>query len=225
MGPRILISRSDEPCPAYEAAVAMAGGSPSSGYCPSPDLSFDGLLLAGGGDIHPSHFHQEHNGSEDIDLNRDRAEFTLLRAFMEAGKPILGICRGHQVINVGLGGSLIQHIGDELSLFHRRTPGHEEDKVHLVRANPRSWYHDTYGEVFPVNSSHHQGLGTLGEGLFPVLWSEGGIVEGVAHENYPLLSVQFHPERMTGAHARPDTVDGGDIFRYFLSFCKIAERG
>ena len=71
--------------------------------------------------------------------------------------------------------------------------------------------------MFSVNSSHHQALDKLGDGLYPVLWSETGIVEAVEHRSFPLISVQFHPERMTGDNARPDTVDGGAVFQRYLS--------
>ncbi len=77
-----------------------------------------------------------------------------------------------------------------------------------------------YGPVFPVNSSHHQGLGQLGRGLAASAWSEAGVIEAVEHASLPLISVQFHPERMTGNLARSDTVDGGAIFRAFLKLCE-----
>ena len=76
--------------------------------------------------------------------------------------------------------------------------------------------------MFAVNSAHHQGLGGLGRGLSAAAWSEGGVIESVEHAQLPLISVQFHPERMTGELARPDTVDGGAIFRAFLD---MARRG
>ena len=74
--------------------------------------------------------------------------------------------------------------------------------------------------MFPVNSSHHQGLGRLGRGLRGTAWSEDGVVESVEHKTLPLVCVQFHPERMTGALARTDTVDGGALFRVFLELCR-----
>ena len=88
----------------YVWAVARAGGMPCPAYCPAYDGRFAGLVLCGGGDIHPALFGQQDAGSRDIDLHRDRAELALTAAFLRAGKPILGICRGHQVLNVALGG-------------------------------------------------------------------------------------------------------------------------
>lgn len=218
MKPKILISsEQNDACANYTAAILAAGGIPTVAYCPQLSLDYDGLLLSGGGDIAPHLFEAEDQGSQDIDYDRDMAELELLGAFLALGKPVLGICRGHQVINVGLGGTLVQHIGDDLCRFHRRTPDHKGDKVHSVYSNQDSWYRKTYGAVFSVNSSHHQALDKLGDGLCPVLWSESGIVEAVEHCSFPLISVQFHPERMTGDNRRPDTVDGSAIFRRYLA--------
>ena len=216
--PRILISGSDGDRSSYERAVRRAGGEPHSAYCPPVDLSWDGLILAGGGDIAPARFGQEDRGSQPPDLLRDRAELDLAEAFLAAGKPILGICRGHQVLNVALGGTLIQDLPPEVRPFHAHEEG-EDDRIHPVRSRPGSLLRQLYGPLFSVNSYHHQGLDALGGGLIPTAWSEWGVVEGAEHVRLPVFSVQFHPERMTGDLARRDTVDGGTIFRCFLALC------
>lgn len=221
MTPKILISGSKgDLCQNYVNAVLLSGGQPVVNYCPQFSLDYDGLLLTGGGDIEPALFAPANEGSLGIDYDRDLAELELLGAFLALGKPVLGICRGHQVINVGLGGTLKQHIGDDLCRFHRHTPDHDGDKVHSVYSTDDSWYRQVYGTVFSVNSSHHQAIDVLGDGLFPVLCSESGVIEAVEHSTFPLLSVQFHPERMTGGRARPDTVDGKAIFDRFINMCK-----
>ena len=217
MKPNILISTGGGDASNYVAAVEAAGGLAEARYLPEPDLSYDGLLLAGGDDIDPTLFGQSDFGSRGIDTARDEAELALLDAFFGAGKPVLAICRGHQVVNVWLGGDLIQNLDPTLVLFHG---GGEGDRVHPVRAAEDSLLHRLYGPVFPVNSTHHQALGRLGKGLSAVAWSEGGVVEAVEHKSLPLISVQFHPERMTGARARPDTVDGGAIFQAFLDMTR-----
>ena len=219
MKPKILVSGSGGDCQNYVSAILAAGGQPVVAYCPQFSLEYDGLLLTGGGDIEPALYAPSNDGSEDINYDRDLAELELLGAFLALGKPVLGICRGHQIINVGLGGTLRQHIGDDLCRFHRQTPDHEGDKVHSVYSEDGSWYRETYGAVFSVNSSHHQALDQLGDGLRVVLRSESGVIEAVEHKSFPLISTQFHPERMTGEKARPDTVDGGAIFRRFISMC------
>lgn len=217
MKPKILISTGGKNAANYLAALESAGGAGEARYLPTPDLSYDGLLLAGGDDVDPARFGQENHGSRGIDTARDRAEFALLDAFCAAGKPVLAICRGHQVVNVWLGGDLIQDLGPDLVPFHRTEEG---DRVHPVRGSEGSLLRRLYGPVFPVNSSHHQGLGRLGRGLRATARSEGGVIEAAEHEALPLICVQFHPERMMGALARPDTVDGGAVFRAFLELCR-----
>ena len=161
----------------------------------------------------PALYGQTNQGSRGIDRARDDAELALLDAFLGAGKPVLAICRGHQVVNVWLGGDLIQDLDPALAPFHGDG---EMDRVHPIRAGEGTLLHRLYGSVLTVNSSHHQALGRLGDSLTTAAQSEGGVVEAVEHRGLPLISVQFHPERMTGAKARPDTVDGGAIFLAFL---------
>ena len=219
MSPRILISAaSSKPEAAlnYENAVRAAGGTFLTRYCPDIDLSFDGLLLTGGGDVDPGRYGQENRGSLLIDLERDRTELALIRAYLDAGKPILGICRGCQVLNVALGGTLVQDLGENLNLFHRRL---ESDKVHPVRAQEDSLLHALYGPLFPVNSAHHQAVDVPGAGAVITARSESGVAEALTLPGKPVLGVQFHPERMTGAHLRADTVDGSSIFRWFVEQC------
>ncbi len=217
MKPKILISTGGGSAANYLAAIGAAGGTGEARYLPAPDLRCDGLVLAGGADMDPALFGQKNRGSRGIDRARDRAELVLLDAFLGAGKPVLAICRGHQVVNVWLGGDLIQDLGPGLVSFHQKGEG---DQVHLIRAEKGSLLHRLYGPVFPVNSSHHQALGRLGRGLAAAARSEGGVIEAVGHGALPLISVQFHPERITGALARPDTVDGGAVFRAFLGLCE-----
>ncbi len=218
---RILISTGGGDPANYTTAIASAGGHPEAAYLPSPDEGYAGLVLAGGDDMDPAFFGQRNFGSRGIDRARDRAELALLDWFLGRGRPVLAICRGHQVANVWAGGDLIQDLGTELTAFHRRERG---DQVHLVRAEERSWLCDLYGSVFSVNSSHHQGVGRLGKGLRVTARSESGVVEGLEHEKLPLITTQFHPERMTGIHTRCDTVDGGALFRRFLDRCAGADR-
>ena len=214
-----MISTGGRGAAKYIAAVEAAGGRGAARYLPKPDLRYDGLLLAGGGDMDPALFGQADRGSREIDRARDEAELALLEAFFGAGTPVLAICRGHQVVNVWLGGDLIQDLAPALAPFHG---GGEKDRVHSVRAEEGSLLHRLYGPVFPVNSSHHQALGRLGKGLSVSARSEGGVAEGLEHESLPLICVQFHPERMTGARARPDTADGGAVFLAFLEMARRA---
>ena len=216
MAARIQVSGEAGRMDNYCAALRGAGGEPEAGYCPTPDLSCAGLVLCGGGDIESGLYGQENRGSQPPDRDRDRTELELFRAFYRAGKPILGICRGMQLINVALGGSLIQDLPPEERPFH----GGEEDMVHPIRAAESSLLRQWYGPVFPVNSSHHQAVDRPGGGLEAAAWSESGFPEAVELPGYPLLGVQFHPERMSFGKRRPDTVDGAAIFAWFLELCQ-----
>ena len=200
----------------YLAALEGAGARPVAGRCPAPDLTCAGLLLTGGGDLDWTLFAREDGGSQPPDRERDRAELALCRAFLAAGKPILGICRGMQVLNVALGGDLIQNLPPDLRPFHTREG---QDLVHPVRCEADSFLAPLYGPVFPVNSSHHQAVGRLGEGLRAAARSEGGVLEALELPGRPVLGVQFHPERMAFGRRRPDPVDGAPLFTYFLSLC------
>ena len=216
---KIQLSGSPEKPEAYEQAVTRLGAVPLSGYCPAPDLSCDGLILCGGGDLDSSLFGQVCRGSHPPDHLRDQAELALFRAFFQAGKPILGICRGMQVINVALGGDLIQDLPRHVRVFHGGT---DWDLVHPVRSLEGSLLHQLYGPLFSVNSFHHQAVDRLGEGLRPVAWSEGGVVEALDCPGRPILGVQFHPERMSFAHRRPDASDGAPFLSHFLDLCRQA---
>ena len=218
MSAKILLSCGPKGAANYEAAIQAVGGVPTSLYCPSSAEGFDALVLCGGEDVAPDRFGQENQGSQPPDLHRDAAEFPLVEAFLASNRPILGICRGVQLLNIALGGTLIQDLGP-LVPFHAQAPGTDEDKIHPIQTVADSLLHQWYGPLFPVNSSHHQALDRLGEGLRVTARSEGGVVEAVECAGRPILGVQFHPERMTGAHIRPDTVDGAAIFRWFLAQC------
>lgn len=218
MASKILLSSSEDGAPYYEAAVLAAGGVPEAHYCPSDWAGFDGLLLCGGGDIAPARFGQENHGSHPPDLRRDAAELELAEAFLAAGKPILGICRGIQLLNVALGGTLIQDLG-AVSVFHSKDSDEEDDKIHPIRVEGGSLLAGWYGTLFPVNSYHHQALDRLGEGLRAIAWSESGVVEAAVLPGQDVLGLQFHPERMTGNRLRPDAVDGAAVFRWFVERC------
>lgn len=216
MTPRILISGSSDSRKNYENAVLQAGGEPCSFYLPPVDDSYDALLLCGGDDVDPDHFGQENTDSHGIDPDRDRVELALAQMYLKAGKPILGICRGHQLMNIVLGGDLIQDIGDPLHLFHTRGDL-PDDRIHPVHACEGSFLYEYYGPAFPVNSSHHQVVGRIGTGLKAVAWSEGGLVEALQHETLPIRCVQWHPERMSYDNRRGDTVDGSPLFRWLIA--------
>lgn len=209
----ILISVDEKADPAnYVRAVQRAGGRASAAYLPRFRPEWDGLVLAGGGDVDPALLGQADRGSRSIDRRRDEAELELLDAFLGAGRPVLAICRGHQVANVWAGGGVIQDLGARNRLH--RWDG--EDKTHLL-FSAAGFLRRLYGRgPFPVNSAHHQAVGPVGRGLRVCARSADGVTEAMEHCALPLITAQFHPERMTG----PDTVEGEAVFRHFLAMCR-----
>lgn len=216
MKPRILLSgnaNNDN----YINAVNGCGGIPFASYLPEVSFDYDGLILCGGGDIEPWRYGQELNGSNTMDPERDAIELALAKAYVEAGKPVLGICRGLQLLNVYFGGTLIQH----LDCYREHSSGADHDLAHEVCAERGSVVQKLYGDAFRVNSSHHQAIDKLGEGLKVTMrTADGKVIEGIEHETLPVLAVQWHPERMCFAKAREDTVDGSELIRYFIEMCR-----
>jgi putative glutamine amidotransferase len=143
-------------------------------------------------------------------------EFTLLKAFVDAGKPVLGICRGHQLINVFFGGSLHQDL-PEKSLH---TNQQDLYITHCITAKDNSMLCKLYGPSFVVNSSHHQAVDRLGNDLTATAYWNDTYIEGFEHCSQRIYGVQWHPERMCVNEKRADTVDGIKIFEWFLNICK-----
>lgn len=180
--------------------------------------SYDGLLIPGGLDVDPALYGQQNLACEGVNQELDRLQMKSLALFTEAKKPVLGICRGEQMINIFFGGSLIQHI--DAAADHVYNKELADDRTHMTHAAPGSFLEKLYGERFPTNSSHHQAADRLGAGLRAVQWSEEGVVEGIEHEILPVWGVQWHPERMCFERARPDTVDGAKVIEMFLNACR-----
>lgn len=198
----------------YTLALMQLGAEPAVIWDEYDVSQFDGLLLPGGVDIHPSRYGQQDIACGIIDKALDEIQFNALDAFIKAGKPVMGICRGHQLLNVYFGGTLIQHIDT--------APDHTDiddvDNAHSTTAE--DFVAEIYGENPVVNSSHHQAADMPGEGLIVVQRAEDGVVEAMRHESLPVISVQWHPERMCFSYAREDTVDGSAVLQYFLDMCK-----
>ena len=214
--PKVLISRSPESSGLYEKAVEKAGGVPLSFHCPDPEMDFDALILAGGGDMDPIEFREPNQGSFDIDVPRDKAELALVSRCINENKPILGICRGHQVVNIALGGNLYQDMNPAMLEVHAQSED-GSGKFHSVRLASYTMLGDLYGEEIQVNSTHHQAVRNLGQGLYRTAWDENGVIEALQHGSLPIWTVQFHPEEMTGDDGQ---ADGQKIFDFFLAQCR-----
>jgi putative glutamine amidotransferase len=214
--PMILLSGTNTP-DAYVAAVEAAGGVPDYQYCPVYSEEYDGLLLTGGADIEPARYGQPVNGSVAMDAARDEAEWRLIDAFLQAGKPIFGICRGCQVLNVYFGGTLHQDIPTKAQ--HRLDPKLPYLIHNVVASDPL--LEGLYGAEFVINSCHHQAVDKLGEGLrITARCPEDQVVEGFAHETLPVFAVQWHPEKLSGNWLRQDAVNGIGLFEYFIRLCR-----
>lgn len=209
MLPQILLPGVPGQFPNYERALAAAGANVR--YAGDALPLCDGLLLPGGGDLHPRHYGAPVLDCRDMDEARDALELELIGAFLAAGRPILGICRGMQVLNAALGGTLRQHVEGHSALG-------QGDRLHPVRTAADSALGRLYGRRFTVNSAHHQAVDRLGAGLRTVQWA-GEIVEAAEHETAPIWAVQWHPERLFEGGRGRDTVDGGRLIAFFAGQC------
>ena len=208
----------------YCQAVEQAGGIPIiSALADAEDYAqiADGIVFTGSScDIEPHRYGQENRKSAFCDAVLDDMEFALFQSFMQRKKPILGICRGIQLINVALGGTLIQDVEEEVPNLTVHGPVYRKETVfHPVTAKDGSLLQKLFGSSFLTNSYHHQALKDCGSGLIPTVTTEEGIIEAIEHESLPILGVQWHPERMIGDEQLnlPDMLP---LFRHFISLCR-----
>ena len=178
----------------YAKGVVDAGGLPLNlplDVDPSRFIEhLDGLILTGGADVAPQRYGQE-NTASDVDEQRDAIEFALLEGALAAEIPVLGICRGLQVLNVHAGGTLHQDVP-----AHARYDVHPSERIHSTVFEEGSVLHDLYGEGVAVNSLHHQTVDELGVGLRVTARDSDGTVEGIELEGRDVVAVQWHPEMM-----------------------------
>ena len=201
---------------AYTDAITAAGGIPIIAAETAPgELArlCGGLLLSGGDDVSPAFYGQvSHTDTLRCDPQRDAFEFALTRAFLVQNKPILGICRGCQVLNCVLGGTLHQDLPS--------SPGvnHADDRLrHLILCREDSVLARGFGPRFRVNSTHHQAVRDIAPSLTVTARSADGIIEAFEAQDARRLlwGVQFHPERLTGALRDARTPDFAPLFRAF----------
>lgn len=162
----------------------------------------DGLVLPGGPDPHPSLWGEPVHPTTVIDERRDRLEYAVLAGCLDRGIPVLGVCRGLQVINVALGGTLVQDLPHEP--VDHRGPADRTVPTHGLRLLEGSRMATLTGATdLRVNSAHHQAVGVLGDGLVAVGWAEDGCVEAVewADTSRWLVAVQYHPEDLHASDA------------------------
>jgi putative glutamine amidotransferase len=186
----------------YVESVVRAGGVPV--VLPVVDADdvlpliavVDGLVITGGGDVQPSRYHAKPiPETQYVDPARDDFDFRLFELALERGTPVLATCRGMQVVNVALGGSLVQHVPAVTGQVHNHTDRGTEP-VHKVKIEPESRLAEALGETeLDVNSLHHQAVSEAAPGTRAVAWAEDGTIEAIELDSAPgVVAVQWHPE-------------------------------
>ena len=214
--PRRLITETYQ---TYSDAVFYAGGIPmiTCGRCAEEmaDLC-DGLLITGGPDLEPEVYgEQPLNDTVKPMPERTAFEKPLFQAFLDRGKPILGICRGCQFINAVMGGPLYQDLVEQKGWVHFNA-----QIRHEVYAEEGSVLYRLFGPKFRTNSTHHQAVKDLAPGFHVTARSVEGIVEAYEHDTLPILATQFHPERLTGILWDDRTPDFRPWFEYFVELVR-----
>ena len=182
------------------SAIRMLGASATIVSSVGSVNDYDGLVVPGGVDINPSRYHDSNTSSRGVNNNLDKQQLAILDKFVKAKKPVLGICRGEQLINVYFGGSLIQHVAGHAGIYHD------------VKNVSGSIMYRLYGKTTKVYSSHHQAVRRLGKGLKITQKANDGTVEAIEHKTLPIFAVQWHPELM-GKSGQP-------VLKEFLTQCK-----
>jgi len=210
----------------YRNGITRAGGIPvllaqvADDAVPHLLDRIDGLLLTGGGDVDPSLYGSERTEEMyGIDPGRDRFEMALAREAFRRKLPVLAVCRGIQILNVALGGSLIEDIPSEIGSDYHAKIGDE-----VFVAHQRVQIDETCGLAalvgatdLAVNSIHHQALRRVADGIHPVAWAEDGVIEAIESDDpdWQLIGVQWHPEYL-------GEVDDGPSQRLFAAFIENA---
>jgi putative glutamine amidotransferase len=184
----------------------------------------DGIVLSGGIDLHPKYYkasiHYPGAPDKGFETNRDEFEFAVLEKCLKNSIPLLGICRGLQLINVFFKGTLIQDLGSK-NVIHE---SNGDDRKHNVKVEEGTILHDIVQvNSGTVNSAHHQAIDKLGENLVVNSYSEDGVIEGIEWKNknngFFMLAVQWHPERMSKSELT-DSPLTKNIRDHFISVVK-----
>lgn len=206
--PSVIIAGRTENTSNYEKALDRLGISHHTSLCPEAADQATHLLLPGGGDITPVFFGQTDLGSRNVDTELDILQFQFLSRFVAQKKPVLGICKGLQLINVHFGGDITQHI--ETADTHKWIGRDQFHYVYHSDLGRRDFFYQLYGNSASVNSAHHQAVNRPGDGLIPVCRAGDNVIEGLSHESLPILAVQWHPERLPEGR-------GDALLSYFFS--------
>lgn len=198
----IFTNRAPDKTEEYVNALNEVGLTPERGYTEVNFDDYDGLLIPGGPDIDPYFYGEENYASKNMDFDFDRETLKCIDFFVNANKPIVGICLGQQFLNVYFKGTLFQDI---------KKHGIRETDRHLVSFEKGSAFEKMYGENTLTNSLHHQCIKKLADDLLAVGHTEDGVIEAVEHKTKPIIGVQWHPEKILN--------EGGiEVFKHYKSF-------
>lgn len=197
----LVFAKADDTCERYLYAAEYMGFEPAKAYAGSDPGDFAGVMIIGGADIDPAFYGEDNTDSRGVDRDHDIACFAMIRRSVELGVPVLGICRGLQLINVFFGGSLFQNIPNHLM----------EGGMHEVFGLRENSLRYGFPERMLTNSRHHQAVKKLGSGLVVSARADDGTVEAIEHASGKVLAVQWHPERMLG-NMPGEGEDGSIVF-------------
>ncbi len=206
----------------YCRALIRAGATPimTAGGDPGELAQIaDAVLFTGGKDIEPQRYGESNTFNIVSDSELDEMVLSLFPAFPQAKKPIFGICRGIQTINVAMGGTLYQHVPGQVTLSAHKQVYEDGISRHMMHSVPGSFIDKLFGPEFETNSYHHQAVKVPGPGLKVAAMTDEGVIEAIEHETLPIAAVQWHPERMIGEE-NTNLTDMMPLFRYFVSMCQ-----
>lgn len=212
----------------YLSAIIKAGGVPvitAYGDIEAYASIADGVLFTGAPqDVDPARYGDTVRKADQIDKQLDNFEFGLFDLMRSQGKPIMGICRGIQMINVAMGGTLYQDLETEGPpiTVHQPSLDHFNDAEyaeHPAKTKEGTLMRRLFGEDMFINSFHHQAVKDVGKGMIASITTEEGIIEAIEHESEPIFAVQWHPEREIGEELTHQT-NMMPMFEYFVNLCK-----
>lgn len=177
----------------------------------------DGILLSGGQDVHPRLYQQQPNQKLGaVSRDRDTFEYLVIKAALALNKPIFGICRGSQVLNVYFGGTLFQDNGIKGEVFQHVQDGNPTLTMHTVIIEEDSFVFNALNKKeLEVNSFHHQSIDQIAPTMKVVARALDGIVEAIQHKELPIFAVQWHPEMLSR-----DNEEARKLFEYFINSVK-----
>lgn len=219
---KIMIAGFVEPDEKYEnyvEAMIKLGHEPFISLDVDDFDTADALILPGSRqDMNPKLWGAEDECSNDINDELDAIQWQLMEKAVSAKKPVLGICRGMQFIDVFFGGTLIQDL--PCAEFHKAAEAPGDENYHNVSVVEGTALCNLYGEETETNTRHHQGIGLVGEGLkVSAMWTDGFplVMEAIEHKNLPIIGVQWHPERMYLNGNDVQSEEGKKLLEYWLS--------